>query len=250
MLLRAPVERKSRNDGGTNRNRGSNKTVADALLLQPNSPPPTTTKASSVAVALYEYSDDLNAALEQEFAERNQLLAEECANLQLTNRYPPNAWEFFVSPGHSLAWCPVFKAASSLWLYYFNVLGGYNVDFLQRTRMPPLELARKKFPRPTQEELADALATSTSFLIVREPFERLVSAYRNKFEGARNKYFKQLGDWIVKKYRSVENGTAEAQVRLRGGYSWNVTVRIIIIPFNYTCRTTKGQRSRSLSGTL
>lgn len=163
--------------------------------------------------SLYEYSDELNAALEQEFAGRNQLLAEECANMQLTNRYPPNAWEFFLSPGHSLAWCPVFKAASSLWLYYFNVLGGYNVDFLQRTKMPPLELARKKFPRPSQEELADALATSTSFLIVREPFERLVSAYRNKFEGSRNKYYKQLGDRIVKMFRSKgENGTAKAVV--------------------------------------
>ena len=131
--------------------KGANKTVVAqpaSLATQPPPPPPVR--------SIYEYSDELNAELEKEFQERNRLLSEECENLQLTNRYPPNPWEFFVSPGHGIVWCPVFKAASSIWLYYFNILGGYNVDFLQRTKMPPLELARKKFPRPTAEELADA----------------------------------------------------------------------------------------------
>lgn len=85
--------------------------------------------------------------------------------------------------------------------YKFNIPAGYNIRFLQRTKASPLELARKRFPRPTKNELSEALTNSLSFLIVREPFERLLSAYRNKLEGYRNKYYKLLGEQIVKKYR-------------------------------------------------
>lgn len=81
--------------------------------------------------------------------------------------------------------------------------GGYNLAYLQRTKTSPLELARQRFPRPTLPELADSLANSISFLIVREPFERLLSAYRNKIEGFRNKYYKILAEQIVKKYRKI-----------------------------------------------
>ena len=48
----------------------------------------------------------------------------------------------------------------------------------------------------------------TSFIVVRHPFERLVSAYRDKLERTHAKnyltdwYFKQYGQKIVKKYRS------------------------------------------------
>lgn len=75
------------------------------------------------------------------------------------------------------------------------------MHYLQRTKASPLELARKRFPRPTKNELAEALSNSLSFLIVREPFERLLSAYRNKLEGFRNKFYKILGKQIVKDYR-------------------------------------------------
>lgn len=75
--------------------------------------------------------------------------------------------------------------------------------FLQRTKTPPLELARKRFPRPSPPELDEALKNSLSFLIVREPFERLLSAYRDKLEGYRKKYYKILGEQIVKKFRKI-----------------------------------------------
>lgn len=75
------------------------------------------------------------------------------------------------------------------------------MQFLQRTKASPLELARKRFPRPSANELNEALTSSLSFLIVREPFERLLSGYRNKLESRRNKYYKLLGDQIIKDYR-------------------------------------------------
>lgn len=82
---------------------------------------------------------------------------------------------------------------------------GYNLQYLQRTKASPIELARKRFPRPSQPELIEALSSSVSFLIVREPFERLLSAYRNKLEGCRNKYYKLLGEQIVRKFRRDKN---------------------------------------------
>lgn len=72
---------------------------------------------------------------------------------------------------------------------------------MQRTKASPLELARKRFPRPSATELNEALFSSLSFLIVREPFERLLSGYRNKLESRRNKYYKLLGDQIIKDFR-------------------------------------------------
>lgn len=87
--------------------------------------------------------------------------------------------------------------------------------FLQRTKTPPLELARKRFPRPSPPELDEALKNSLSFLIVREPFERLLSAYRDKLEGYRKKYYKILGEQIVKKFRKIHTKKVSQKFRYR-----------------------------------
>lgn len=72
---------------------------------------------------IYEYSDELNAAAEHDFTERQSRLWDACNRNNMIGTHSPNAWEFFISSGHSLAWCNVFKAASSTWMYYFNILG-------------------------------------------------------------------------------------------------------------------------------
>lgn len=38
-------------------------------------------------------------------------------------KQPINSREFFVDHAHNLVWCNIFKAASSSWLYKFNILG-------------------------------------------------------------------------------------------------------------------------------
>lgn len=74
---------------------------------------------------IYEYSEEINSAAEKEFAERRKTLWNTCVEKKIVGKYPPNAWEFFISPGHGLTWCNVFKAASSTWMYYFNILGRF-----------------------------------------------------------------------------------------------------------------------------
>lgn len=72
---------------------------------------------------VYEYSEEINAQAERDFNERRQHLWEVCEKSKILGKFSPNAWEFFISPGHGLTWCNVFKAASSTWMYYFNILG-------------------------------------------------------------------------------------------------------------------------------
>lgn len=113
----------------------------------------------------------------------------------------PNAWEFFIDEKHHLVWCNIFKAASSSWMYNFNLLGGFKEQYLRRSRKSPLTMARTRFPRPSVEQLKSALPHSLSFLIVRDPFERLLSAYRNKIEGFRHKYYRKMAKEMITKFR-------------------------------------------------
>jgi len=80
------------------------------------------------------------------------------------------------------------------------------VKYLQRTETQPLELARKRFPRPELGELMELLPSALSFLFVRDPFERILSAYRNKLEGNKNTFYKALGTKIVHRYRKRSLG--------------------------------------------
>lgn len=81
------------------------------------------TVPSSTVNPIYEYSEEKVAVAERDFQQRRDQLWKMCIKYDMVDRYPPNAWEFFISSGHGIAWCNVFKAASSTWMYYFNILG-------------------------------------------------------------------------------------------------------------------------------
>ena len=95
-------------------------------------------------------------------------------------------WEYFINKEYKLVWCNIFKSASTSWMYIFNVLAGYDPKFLEKTKKVPLQLARDKYSRPSAEELVLMLKNEgvTSFIVGRNPLERLVSAYREKIYGA------------------------------------------------------------------
>lgn len=61
--------------------------------------------------------------IESELEERRHRVWEVCMAHGLNREGEPNAWEFFIDSSHGLVWCNIFKAASSTWLYYFNLLG-------------------------------------------------------------------------------------------------------------------------------
>lgn len=161
---------------------------------------------------------------------RNERLAEKCSEYGLNVRrndslHRPNPWEFLVNKRFHLIWCNVFKAASTSWMYNFNILAGYSPQYLRKTNTVPLELARKRYERVSIQQvmcpggvgsytdshfgfhfsnlqLEKAMNNSVTFLIVRHPFERLLSAYRDKIMFAiPHSLHDKLGNKIIRKYR-------------------------------------------------
>jgi chondroitin 4-sulfotransferase 11 len=89
-------------------------------------------------------------------------------------------------------------------MYNFNLMANYTASFLNKTKEVPLELARRKYGRPTVAMIKKAQTDSITFLIVRHPLERLASAYNDKIVHAWPKSFHdKLGQKIIKKYRKV-----------------------------------------------
>ncbi|XP_067646304.1 carbohydrate sulfotransferase 11 isoform X2 [Eurosta solidaginis] len=145
--------------------------------------------------------------VEKRMERRRKLLQDKCTEFGLDvvgndTWHKPNAWEFLVNKKYHIIWCNVFKAASSSWMFNFNVLAGYSPEFLQRTKEVFLNLARERYPRVSIEQLREAQNDSITFMIARDPFERLLSAYRDKMVFAiPHSYHDKLGRRIVRKYR-------------------------------------------------
>ncbi|XP_049299683.1 carbohydrate sulfotransferase 11 [Anopheles funestus] len=148
--------------------------------------------------------------LKQRMEHRVARLQKKCTEYRLNeskHNYKPKAWEYLIQHEYHLVWCNVFKAASTSWMYNFNLMAGYSPQFLRKTKDVPLQLARQKYPRPSVEKLQEAINESISFIIVRHPFERLVSAYKDKIQYALpNSHHHKLGNRIIQKYRKTVNG--------------------------------------------
>ncbi|XP_076243301.1 carbohydrate sulfotransferase 9 [Calliopsis andreniformis] len=108
---------------------------------------------------------------------------------------------------HGISWCPIYKAASSTWMKHFATLGGVltetAMELIRRNILQINTIVRKAFPRDRDMKKAyQKLNRTKKFLIVRHPFERLVSAYRDKLEHieGRDYYYKRFGRHITHKY--------------------------------------------------
>ncbi|XP_013187507.1 carbohydrate sulfotransferase 11 isoform X1 [Amyelois transitella] len=143
---------------------------------------------------------------------RREFLRSECARLGLDGSgHKAYAWEYLINRQYHVIWCNIFKAASTSWMYNFNLMANYTAAFLDKTRVVLLELARKKYARPTVEMIKKAQADSITFLIVRHPLERLASAYNDKIVHAWPKSFHdKMGQRIIKKYRKLLSGDEPA----------------------------------------
>lgn len=141
-----------------------------------------------------------------EMEERRRKVEERCREvLTMEERQKEiNSNEFLISDKYKLIWCNIFKSASSTWMYNFLLMGGKQAEDLKKLRNSPVEAARSLYPRPSPAQLRSHLARGDkdrylSFLIVREPFQRLLSAYRDKIETI-VPYYKPLRCQITKKY--------------------------------------------------
>ncbi|KAK7065346.1 hypothetical protein SK128_015664 [Halocaridina rubra] len=162
---------------------------------------------------------------EQELNLRKSRVREVCAKYKLGPYAPagekplikhpptPNYDVFYIDRQDELAWCPVYKAASTSWLHNFLILGGVDEKHMKNTKDQISHLARKVWPSLDYKDAEKAFRSCLKFMIVRHPFERLVSAYRDKLENTNigkehgvEHFYKKYGRKIVAKYRPPGKG--------------------------------------------
>lgn len=124
-------------------------------------------------------------------------------SLHLSNLVPDNA----ASRPEWLLYCPVYKAASSNWFHRMTLLSGG--AYLLKPGAALDQVAWKvtgSKGRPWRKIQQLISGTShSSFIVVRNPMDRLVSAYRNKLECRAGKeyYYKEHGKKAVQSYRKA-----------------------------------------------
>ncbi|XP_043934346.1 carbohydrate sulfotransferase 11-like [Protopterus annectens] len=117
-----------------------------------------------------------------------------------------------VDDNHGLLYCYVPKVACTNWKRVMMILSGQN-KYSDPLKIPANEAHissnLKTLSDYSTNEINYRLRNYLKFIFVREPFERLVSAYRNKFTRKYNTAFhKRYGTKIVKRHR--RNPTSEA----------------------------------------
>ncbi|CAH1394301.1 unnamed protein product [Nezara viridula] len=133
-------------------------------------------------------------------------------NTLIENRYLLD--HIVVDTKHQLLYCYVPKVACTNWKRLFMILTGAtnttNVLSIPATKAHN-RLSLLTLSNFTYTEIKYLLSTYTKFLFVRHPFERLLSAFRNKLEYKYNRsmYFhNRFGKYIVKNYRTKPNNAS------------------------------------------
>ncbi|XP_077511881.1 carbohydrate sulfotransferase 11-like [Amblyomma americanum] len=122
-----------------------------------------------------------------------------------------------VDDAHGLLYCAVPKVASTNWRRVLLALRTSAADPSRipanRSHEPSAFRSLAQLPRPEQRR---RLATHLKFVFARHPLERLLSAYRNKFERAWSDYFpRRYGRLIVRQQRGA-NASRQALDTGRG----------------------------------
>uniref|UniRef100_A0A3B4EXK7 Carbohydrate sulfotransferase n=1 Tax=Pundamilia nyererei TaxID=303518 RepID=A0A3B4EXK7_9CICH len=161
---------------------------------------------------------------------RHRLLTDICAQYQPgVGRRPPSQRQVsrvYVEERSRLLYCEVPKAGCSNWKRVLMVLSGSAAS----TRDIPHNAAHyeNRLPRLSgysRAGVTERLRSYTKALFVREPFERLVSAFRDKFESPNSYYHPVFGRAIISRYRA--NAT-HAALRSGAGVTFREFVQYLL----------------------
>lgn len=155
----------------------------------------------------------------QEMVERTRQVRKAC---QVKPKLEPVSSHMVWDDKHSVVWCPNYKVASTTWMINFLKLAHFNDDNPAIPDVPPEEKEKLKYlPKygarhdvvndiypvpPTPALKLEFLKKSFRVIIVRHPFTRILSAYRDKMTKEHPlppKFgFKKLQQDIMAKYRT------------------------------------------------
>ncbi|XP_069072592.1 carbohydrate sulfotransferase 8 [Pleurodeles waltl] len=144
--------------------------------------------------------------------QRKALMQDVCAKYKSNSRRiitPYHVSRIFVEDKYRILYCEVPKVGCSNWkrvLMVLNGLASSTKDIQHNTVHYGNYL--KRLDSFDRKGIYHRLNTYTKMLFVREPFQRLVSAFRDKFEHANNYYHPVFGKAIISRYR--RNATVEA----------------------------------------
>lgn len=158
--------------------------------------------------------------MHQKMELRKQRIRAKCQQMELARSI--DSANLIVLKYRKLIWCPIFKAASSWWMQQIPWLTNYKASQIQLLSQKYIQantLAQAVAPQLSSSKLKWFLSSQNpvKFLIVRHPFDRLLSAYRDKFE-SRNEYFHvNYGKQMVNKYRQAGTARFGLEFYKRGG---------------------------------
>nr|XP_020037062.1 carbohydrate sulfotransferase 8 isoform X2 [Castor canadensis] len=145
--------------------------------------------------------------------ERKRVMREACAKYRASSSRraitPRHVSRIFVEDRHRVLYCEVPKAGCSNWKRVLMVLAGLassTADIQHNT--VHYGSALRRLDTFDRQGILHRLSTYTKMLFVREPFERLVSAFRDKFEHPNSYYHPVFGKAILARYRA--NASREA----------------------------------------
>ncbi|TSK38378.1 Carbohydrate sulfotransferase 8 [Bagarius yarrelli] len=159
---------------------------------------------------------------------RRRLIKEVCGKYQNISRTitPHQVSRIYVEDRHKLLYCEVPKAGCSNWKRVLMVLAGVassthkiNHDTVHYsnhlTRLDSL----------ARHAVSERLRSYTKVLFIREPMERLVSAFRDKFESPNSYYHPVFGKPIISKYRV---NASKSALRTGSGVTFQEFIRYLL----------------------
>ncbi|XP_043937530.1 carbohydrate sulfotransferase 8 [Protopterus annectens] len=165
-----------------------------------------------IPVRKFEGYDDVLESFYETQRQRKLLMRDTCLKYKSNSRKsitPHHVSRIFVEDRHKMLYCEIPKAGCSNWKRVLMVLNGlaHSTSEIKHNTVHYGNYL-KRLDSFDQKGIYHRLSSYTKVLFVREPFERLVSAFRDKFEHPNSYYHPVFGKAIISKYRV--NATQEA----------------------------------------
>lgn len=161
----------------------------------------------STIVSSHKFNDEERKEFQDLMLFRKQFIKQQCQ--ELSNETFSETYDVEVYlPESNFLYCPIHKASSTTWYQNLMILWVHQHQYQQfpETKYSWEEWHMKihkiapRFDNFTQFKAKMEEKDPIKFAVIRHPFHRLVSAFRNKFETHHAWFYKQYGDGIMKKY--------------------------------------------------